>query len=193
MKKILLVILAVMFVGFLYFAVKQPTTPVNEVISRPVEVKTTKGDVEVKVPQSEVVAKTPKSEVVVKTPKVGVEVKTPKSEVVVKTPKVGVEVKTPKSEVVVKTPKVGVEVQTFKGKIESLVLGDSAKNTRSATMVVSEKGQNVRFVVDSEANISGKDGKATTLDKAAKGDKVVIEYGVTSQGALKVKSVKLVE
>ncbi len=130
MKKIFLTILAIMFVFFLYFTVKQLTTPVNKVVSRPVEVKTPKGN---------------------------------------------------------------AEVTILKGKVESLALGNPAKKIRSAIVVADEKKQNVRFMVDSKASIYGKDGKATTLDKAANGDKVIVEYEVTSQGALKVKSIKLVE
>jgi len=86
-----------------------------------------------------------------------------------------------------------VVVKTFKGKVESVILGDPAKKTRSEISVADEKGQKLSFVVRAKVDISGKDGKATTLDKLAKGDKVVVEYTTTSKGTHKANSIKLVE
>ena len=86
-----------------------------------------------------------------------------------------------------------VVVKTFKGEIASVTIGDPAKKTRSEISVVDEKGQKLSFVVRAKVDISGKDGKATTLDKVAKGDKVVVEYTTTPKGTRKANSIKLVE
>lgn len=92
-----------------------------------------------------------------------------------------------------KAPAHPLTVKTLQGKVESVILGNPAKNIRSEITVVNEKGEKVVFVVSSKAEIFSKDGKAVSLDKAAKGDKVVIEYSTTSTGTHKAKSIKLAE
>ncbi|MCX5707098.1 MAG: hypothetical protein NTW13_05550 [Candidatus Omnitrophica bacterium] len=84
-------------------------------------------------------------------------------------------------------------VNTFRGNVESVTLGDSTKKVRSEITVVGDKGQKLSFAVRPKVEISGKDGKATTLGKVAKGDKVVVEYTTTQKGTRKANSIKLVE
>jgi hypothetical protein len=86
-----------------------------------------------------------------------------------------------------------VVVKTFTGKVESVTLGDPVKKTRSEITVIDDGGQSLSFVAGAKADISGKDGKATTLDKLAKGDKVLVKYTMTQKGTHRAKSIKVVE
>ena len=86
-----------------------------------------------------------------------------------------------------------VIVKNVTGKTESITLGDPLKKTVSQILVVDDKGKKLRFLVGTKANVSDKDGKATTLGKLANGDKVTVEYTTGKSGTNIAKSIKLVD
>jgi hypothetical protein len=92
-----------------------------------------------------------------------------------------------------KTVPKPVVIKTLIGKVESVTLGDPVKKTRPEIVAIDDKGQALSFVVGAAADISGKDGKATTLDKIVKGDKVVVQYTTNLKGTHKAKSIRVVE
>ena len=93
----------------------------------------------------------------------------------------------------VKTTSTSAEVKTFTGNVESIALGDAAKKTKSEIVLTEEKGQKLSLVVKAGTVILDKDGKATTLSKIAKGDKVTAEYTTGKTGTNKAKSIKVVK
>ena len=90
------------------------------------------------------------------------------------------------------TASKSVVTKTFKGKVDSVSIGDPTKKIPSKIVVVDDKGQKLSFTVrTTTTDITDKGGKATTLGKMAKDDKVAIEYITTQKGTNKAKSIKV--
>jgi uncharacterized lipoprotein YajG len=85
------------------------------------------------------------------------------------------------------------EMKTFKGKIESITLGDPAKNKKTEIAVKSEDQKSLTVTVKANTRFLDTEDKAMTVDKLKVGDKVHITYTTTAAGIHNAKSIKLMK
>jgi hypothetical protein len=91
-------------------------------------------------------------------------------------------------------PKVkAAEVKTFAGKIESITLGDPAKNTKTEIAVKSEDQKSLTVTVEANTKFTDTENKATTVDKLKVGDKVHLRYTTTAAGVHEARAIKLMK
>ena len=91
------------------------------------------------------------------------------------------------------TASKSVVTKTFKGKVDSVSIGDPTKKIPSKIVVVDDKGQKLSFTVRTTTDITVKDGKAITLSNIVKDNKVAIEYITTKKGINRAESIKVAE
>ena len=84
-----------------------------------------------------------------------------------------------------------VIVKTFTGKVDSVLIGDAAKGTKSQIAVVDENGQKLTFVVKSGTPITAKDATVLTLSGIKNGDKITVEYTTKASGTNRAQSIKV--
>ena len=90
-------------------------------------------------------------------------------------------------------PKAVIETKTMSGKVESTILADPVKGTKSEIVVVDDSGKSSTFTVKSTATIYDADWKATTLDKINKDERVKVRYSVTKEGVNEAESISLMK
>lgn len=73
---------------------------------------------------------------------------------------------------------------TLSGKIDSVILGDPAADTKTILVVSDNAGKSIQLVLAKTATITDKDGKSLTADKLAKGQKVKVKYTEVTGGAI---------
>jgi hypothetical protein len=90
-------------------------------------------------------------------------------------------------------PKVkAAAVKTFTGTIDTITLGDPAKNTKTEIAIKGEK-ESLTVTVVEKTKFTDLENKATTVDKLKVGDKVHIRYTTTAAGINEVTLIKLVK
>jgi hypothetical protein len=94
------------------------------------------------------------------------------------------------------TETVGTKIlqsKTFKGKVDSVVLSDSSKDSRSEIVVIGDKGQKVMFVVNSSTNIYSKDRQIWSLRRITAGETVEVEYTQSKSGLDRALTISVIE
>lgn len=90
-------------------------------------------------------------------------------------------------------PKVkAAEVKTFTGTIETITLGDPAKNTKTEITIKGEK-ESLTVTVSANTKFNDLESKPTTVDKLKVGDKVHIRYTTTAAGVNEARSISLMK
>lgn len=84
-----------------------------------------------------------------------------------------------------------VETKIFSGKVESVILADAAKGTKSEITVVDETGKKLTFSVKSTAMILDANKNSISLDKIQKDGKIKIKY-TTKDGAEEAVSIRVI-
>ena len=91
------------------------------------------------------------------------------------------------------TPKpTPVQHKMFAGTVDSVTVGDAAKATKSAIVVIDKQNVSKTFVVTPTTKIVDVKGVALTLDKIQKGQEVSVRYKTVEKGeiALGIKVTK---
>lgn len=81
----------------------------------------------------------------------------------------------------------------FKGKIETVTLGDPTKGTTSEITVLDAQKRSMVFLVKPTTTLYNATGTAITLDKIVKGSKVRVRYTTTAEAAHEAASVRLMK
>ena len=82
---------------------------------------------------------------------------------------------------------------TITGRVDSIIIGDSAKGIKSELAIVGDYGKNISFSASDETSITNKDEKVIAISNLNKGDKVNIVYTIGKKGINRAQSIKLVE
>ena len=84
-------------------------------------------------------------------------------------------------------------VETFTGKVVLVTIGDVSTGVKSELVVVADEGQELSFVVKSNAPIIDKDAKTVNLSDIKKDDRVIVTYTMNAMGTHKAQSIKLTD
>jgi hypothetical protein len=90
-------------------------------------------------------------------------------------------------------PKVkAAGVKIFTGQIDTITLGDPAKNTKTEITIKGEK-ESLTVTVSANTKFTDLERKPTTVDKLKVGDKVHVRYIITAAGANEAGSINLMK
>lgn len=82
--------------------------------------------------------------------------------------------------------------KTVTGRIQSVSLGDTAKNLKPEIEIIDKMNKTRKIVVMPATVISDKEGKVVSLDKVTKGENVSVKYTVTKEGVKEALTIKIV-
>ncbi|MBF0521612.1 MAG: hypothetical protein HQL24_00995 [Candidatus Omnitrophica bacterium] len=90
-------------------------------------------------------------------------------------------------------PAVQIEVKTVVGKIEAVTLPDFAKKVKAQIALVQDNGEKMNLIVAVSAMMFDSEGKEIGIDKLKKDDKIEVKYYVSTSGANKATSIKVLK
>lgn len=90
-------------------------------------------------------------------------------------------------------PSKTAEIKAITGKVDSVVLEDTSKGIKPSITILDNKEVKHKFLITASTVINDAGAKSITLDKIAKGDKVLVKYHKNKEGVKEAVSINLLK